>query len=141
VLSDAITVRLGLGGLVVLGTHEDDYAVEVVAHYAAAEASCPRCDRTTWQVHQVHRQRKQDASLWAKPVSIVLLKRRFRCLTHGRAVAAPTYIVEAGYFSCAEIWMSTQVLGPGVPAPGGASLQPAPSVLIISRSKPGSGGP
>ncbi len=78
-LSDAITVRLGLGGLVVLGTHEDDYAVEVVAHYAAAEASCPRCDRTTRQVHQWHRQRKQDASLWAKPVSIVLLKRRFRC--------------------------------------------------------------
>jgi transposase len=65
--------------LVVLGTHEDDYAVEVVAHYAAAEASCPRCDRTTRQVHQWHRQRKQDASLWAKPVSIVLLKRRFRC--------------------------------------------------------------
>lgn len=72
--SDAITVRLGLRGLVVLGTHEGDYTIEVVAHYAAAEASCPRCDRTTRRVHQVHRQRKQDASLWAKPMSIVLVK-------------------------------------------------------------------
>lgn len=78
-LSDAITVRFGLGELVVLGTHEDDYTIEVVAHYAAAEASCPRCDRTTRQVHQWHRQRKQDAALWAKPVLLVLLKRRFRC--------------------------------------------------------------
>ena len=51
-LSDAITVCLGLGGLVVLGTHEDDYAIEVVAHYAVAEASCPRCDRTMRQVAQ-----------------------------------------------------------------------------------------
>lgn len=78
-LSDAITVRFGLGELVVLGTHEDGYTIEVVASYAAAEASCPRCDRTTRQVHQWHRQRKQDAALWAKPVSLVLLKRRFRC--------------------------------------------------------------
>lgn len=78
-LLDAITVRLGLGALVVVKTVEDAYAVEVVAQYAAEEAPCPRCGRGTRHVHQWHRQRKQDAALWAKPLSIVLLKRRFRC--------------------------------------------------------------
>ena len=78
-LSQAITVQLRLPGLVVWGVVEREDAIEVVAQYAATEAACPRCGRTTWQVHQVHRQRKRDAQLWQKPVWVLLWKRRFRC--------------------------------------------------------------
>jgi transposase len=79
VLSQAITVQLRLPGLVVWGVVEREDAIEVVAQYAATEANCPRCGRPTWQVHQVHEQRKRDAPLWGKQVWILLWKRRFRC--------------------------------------------------------------
>lgn len=78
-LSQAITVQLRLPGLVVWGAVEGEEAIEVVAQYATTEAACPRCERATWQVHQVHEQRKRDAQLWGKEVWILLLKRRFRC--------------------------------------------------------------
>lgn len=75
----AITVQLRLPGLTVWGVVERDDAIEVVAQYAATEAVCPRCERPTWQVHQMHRQYKRDAQLWGKQVWILLWKRRFRC--------------------------------------------------------------
>jgi len=79
VLPQAITVRLELPGLQVLGVREDAYAIEVVACYGNKEAPCPRCGRLTWQVHQWRQQRKRDAEVWEKPVCILLWKRRFRC--------------------------------------------------------------
>ena len=78
-LSQAITVQLRLPGLAVWGVEEREDAIEVVAQYATTEATCPHCGRPTWQVHQVHRQRKRDAQFWRKPVWILLWKRRFRC--------------------------------------------------------------
>jgi hypothetical protein len=38
--------------LVVLGNKEWPDRVEVVACYRDAKAVCPRCGRSTWQVHQ-----------------------------------------------------------------------------------------
>lgn len=76
---DCITVKLGLQGLVVLGVKETAKWIEVVARYGNEEAICPRCKRSTWQVHQWHLQRKRDAKLWGKEVWLALLKRRFRC--------------------------------------------------------------
>ena len=78
-LTDAITVRLRLPGLVVLGGREQNDQIEVVAKCDAEEAACPRCKRLTWQVHQWRLQRKRDAKLWGKQVWIHLWKRRFRC--------------------------------------------------------------
>lgn len=79
--NDAITVELSLPGLVVLGERESSDRIEVAARYEAEEATCPRCARPTWQVHQWRRQRKRDAKLWGKQVWIHIWKRRFRCRT------------------------------------------------------------
>jgi transposase len=79
VQTNAITVQLRLPGLTVLEAVETDDRIEVAAEYENEEASCPRCQRPTWRVHQRRRQRKRDAKLWGKPVWIVLWKRRFRC--------------------------------------------------------------
>ncbi len=83
-LSDVITVRLRLPGLVVLGAKEWENHMEVVAQYGNEEADCPRCGRSTWQVHQWHAQRKRDAKLWGKSVSVLVWKRRFRCRRCGQ---------------------------------------------------------
>lgn len=53
--------------------------IEVVAQYGNEEAICPLYERSTWQVHQWHLQRKRGATLWGKEVWLVLFKRRFRC--------------------------------------------------------------
>lgn len=76
---DAITVELGLPGLMVLEAVEGADRIEVATRYEAEEAVCPRCQKPTWRVHQWCRQRKRDAQIWGKPVWIVLWKRRFRC--------------------------------------------------------------
>jgi transposase len=79
VQDDCITVKLRLQGLIVLAVNERTTWIEVVARYEDEEAICPRCERSTWQVHQWHLQRKRDAKLWRTEVWIALLKRRFRC--------------------------------------------------------------
>jgi len=84
VLSDTITVRLRLPGLVVLGEHEWQDHVEIAARYGGEEAICPRCGRSTWQVHQWHPQRKRDWRLWGKRVWVLIWKRRFRCRSCGK---------------------------------------------------------
>ncbi len=76
---DCITVKLRLQGLMVLSVNEAPTWIEVVARYGNEEAICPRCERSTWQVHQWHLQRKRDAKLWGKEVWVALFKRRFRC--------------------------------------------------------------
>jgi transposase len=77
--NDCIAIRLRLPGLVVVESKERADRIEVVAGYCDQEAVCPRCGRSTWQVHQRRQQRKRDARLWGKPVWILLWKRRFRC--------------------------------------------------------------
>jgi len=79
VQGDCITVKLRLQGLMVLSVNETPPWIEVVARYGNEEAICPRCERSTWQVHQWHLQRKRDAKLWGKEVWVALFKRRFRC--------------------------------------------------------------
>ncbi len=76
---DCITIQLRLPGLKVLGVKESVSLIEVVARYREEEVACPRCGRSTWQVHQWHLQRKRDAKLWGKEVWLALFKRRFRC--------------------------------------------------------------
>ena len=76
---DLISIELRLPGLKVLAVKEAGHWIEVVGQYRAEEAECPRCERSTWQVHQWHLQRKRDARLWKKEVWLALFKRRFRC--------------------------------------------------------------
>ena len=77
--TNAITVELRLTGLVVLDAAEHADRIEVAAEYGNEEATCPRCGRSTWQVHARRKQRKRDAELWGKPVWVSIWKRRFRC--------------------------------------------------------------
>lgn len=77
--AETITVELGLDGLRVLESAESSDRLEIAAEYASEEASCPRCGRSTWRVHQRRKQRKRDLELWGKPVWLYLWKRRFRC--------------------------------------------------------------
>jgi len=79
VQDDRISIELRLPGVKVLGVKEEEHWIEVLGQYGEPEADCPRCGRSTWQVHQWHLQRKRDARLWKKPVWLALLKRRFRC--------------------------------------------------------------
>ena len=77
--ADVITIRLRLPEVVVLGVTETERWIEVAGQYRQEEAVCPRCGRSTWQVHQWHLQHKRDAKLWGKEVWLAVLKRRFRC--------------------------------------------------------------
>ncbi len=77
--TNAITVELRLAGLVVLDLAEHADRIEVATEYGCEEATCPRCGRSTWQVHERRKQRKRDAELWGKAVWIYIWKRRFRC--------------------------------------------------------------
>jgi len=79
VQDDRITIELRLPGVKVLEVKEEEQWIEVVGQYRETEADCPRCGRSTWQVHQWHLQRKRDAKLWKKEVWLALFKRRFRC--------------------------------------------------------------
>ena len=76
---NCITIQLRLPGVKVLDVKEERHWIEVLAQYRTEEAECPRCGRSTWQVHQWHLQQKRDARLWKKVVYLALLKRRFRC--------------------------------------------------------------
>jgi len=89
VQEDCITVKLRLQGLAVLAVNETPKWIEVVARYRDDEAICPRCERSTWQVHQWHLQRKRDAKLWGKEVWVGLFKRRFRCRYCGKVFTEP----------------------------------------------------
>ena len=62
-----------------MGVKETERWIEVAVQYQQEEAICPRCGRSTWQVHQWRLQRKRDAKLWGKEVWLALFKRRFRC--------------------------------------------------------------
>jgi transposase len=79
VQDDRISIELRLPGVMVLEVKEEEHWIEVVGQYRAQEADCPKCGRSTWQVHQWHLQRKRDARLWRKQIWLALWKRRFRC--------------------------------------------------------------
>lgn len=82
--TQSITVELQLAGLRVLDKREDAHSIEVLVQYAREEDVCPRCGRSTWQVHQRSKQHKQDLTLWGKAATLLLLKRRFRCRSCGK---------------------------------------------------------
>jgi len=79
VQEDAITVRLGLEGVLVLDSRESAEGFEVAVRFSSAGAECPACGQTTTEVHEWRKQRKRDARLWERPMCLWLWKRRFRC--------------------------------------------------------------
>ena len=79
-LEDYIRLSLDLVGLVVLGQADEGDALVVHVTYANPFALCPHCGRPSNKVHDYRPQRKRDLPLRGREVTLVLWRRRFRCL-------------------------------------------------------------
>jgi len=66
---------------------EDHFEVTVI--YRQCEVACPRCGMVTTKEHGRMPQHKQDRRLRDKVVFLVLMKRRFRCLSCGKVFTEP----------------------------------------------------
>ena len=86
---DCITIALGLPEVRVVREEETETEITVEVGYRAESAACPRCGQGTPKVHSTRRQRKRDRRLWDKPVSLMLHKRRFRCLGCRKVFSEP----------------------------------------------------
>jgi transposase len=79
-LRDYIKLALDLAGLVVLGQSDEGDELVIDVQYANAFGVCPRCGRPSNKVHDYRPQRKRDLPLRGQGVTLVLWRRRFRCL-------------------------------------------------------------
>lgn len=77
---NCITIDLRLPEMEVVRERETETEIVVEVRYRATGAWCPRCGQRTPKVHAIQLQHKRDMRLWEKPVSLVLHKRRFRCM-------------------------------------------------------------
>lgn len=66
--------------MVVLEQRQVGVVLEVEVQYAAKGQACPHCGRWTTKVHDRRPQRKRDVPVWERAVTLVLWRRRFRCL-------------------------------------------------------------
>ncbi len=71
---------LDVPGLVVHGQRTVGGVLEVDVGYAAAVVACPHCGRPMAKVHDRRGQRKRDVPLRGQAVTLVLWRRRFRCV-------------------------------------------------------------
>ncbi len=77
--SHDIIVTLDLPGVRVVAQRQVGTGVEVEVEREAASASCPNCGRKVTKVHDRRRRPKQDEPLGDRPVTVVVVRRRFRC--------------------------------------------------------------
>ena len=68
---------------------EGEHEIVVEVQYRAVSVPCPHCGERTPQVHSVSMQGKRDRRLRDKAVSLVLHKRRFRCLDCRKVFSEP----------------------------------------------------
>ena len=79
-MDNCIKLSLDLPGLRVLGQYEQDSQLVVEVIYEVSVAICPHCRRPTNKVHDCRPQRKRDVPIRGRKVTLVLQRRRFRCL-------------------------------------------------------------
>lgn len=79
-LEDYIRLALDLAGLVVLNQYVEDGRLVVHVAYVNEFALCPHCGRPTNKVHDYRPQCKRDIPLRGQRVTLVVWRRRFRCL-------------------------------------------------------------
>ena len=73
----------------VVREEETEGEITVEVRYRGESAPCPGCGQRTPKVHSTRQQQKRDRGLWDKPVSLVLHKRRVRCLACRRVFSEP----------------------------------------------------
>ncbi len=76
-----IAVALGLPQLKILWQRELESHIEVTVIYRRDKATCPQCGEVT--------NKEQDRGLRDKAVFLMLMKRRFRCLSCGKVFTEP----------------------------------------------------
>lgn len=86
---DCIAVALGLPQLKILWQRELESHIEVTVIYRRDKATCPQCGKVTNKEHDRRQQLKQDRRLRDKAVFLMLMKRRFRCLSCGKVFTEP----------------------------------------------------
>lgn len=83
---EGIVVPLELGAFRILKQHiQEDGRLEVEIIATTERAPCPHCQRVSVKVHDTRPRRKRDIPLRGHGIVLILLKRRFRCLTCRRS--------------------------------------------------------
>lgn len=89
----SILVPLGLPGFQILSqVVTKEGGVEVTIISSADRATCPHCGRVSPKQHDRRLRRKRDVPLAERQVSLLLVKRRFWCLTCRRTFTEPDTI-------------------------------------------------
>jgi transposase len=89
----SLLVPLGLPGFQILKqTLTQEGGLEVTILSSTDRAACPRCGRLSPKQHDRRLRRKRDVPLAGRQVSLLLVKRRFWCLTCRRAFTEPDTI-------------------------------------------------
>src|SRR6266851_3793123 len=87
---EGIVVPLELGEFRLLKQHlQEDGSIEVEVIAKTDRARCPHCQRVCVKVHDTRPRPKRDIPLRGHRIVLVLLKRRFRCLTCRRSFTEP----------------------------------------------------
>jgi len=82
----SMLIPLGLPGFHVLSQRiTEEGVVEVTISSSADRAQCPHCGRVSPKPHDRRLRRKRDVPLAGRQVSLLLVKRRFWCLTCQRS--------------------------------------------------------
>jgi len=84
-----IMVPLDLPGVQVVAQRMTATAIEVTVVPTDVGATCPGCGRRTTKQHDARPRAKADAPLGDRQVTMIVVRRRFRCLGCGRLFTEP----------------------------------------------------
>ncbi len=84
-----ITVPLNLPGVRVMSQRLTPTAIEVTVVPTEVGATCPGCGRWTTKQHDARPRAKADEPLGDRQVTVIVVRRRFRCLGCGRVFTEP----------------------------------------------------
>ena len=87
-----ITVPLDLPGVRVVSQRRTATAIEVTVVPTDAGATCPGCGRRTTKRHDARPRAKADEPLGDRRVTVIVVRRRFRCLGCDRVFTEPEAI-------------------------------------------------
>ncbi len=91
--NDHIKVRLGLPAVTLVRQEEGRGGeLRVVVRRTTARENCPRCGHATSKRHDARERVKLDEPLGERPVLVVVVRRRFRCLRCARTFTEPDLV-------------------------------------------------